>query len=86
LISFNPKPEATAGREMDHTDLAPAIASGFGLNMGVMSSAILIIGNDLLAGNVPSRFAESCCCPTEPMANAIDSCYNLKREKLTADG
>jgi len=30
--SFSPKPEAMAGSGMDHPHVAPAIASGFGLN------------------------------------------------------
>jgi len=29
---FNPKPEATAGIELDRPHVAPTIASGFGLN------------------------------------------------------
>jgi hypothetical protein len=32
MISFNPKPEATARNGVDHPHIAPAIASGFGLN------------------------------------------------------
>jgi len=32
LNSFNPKPEAMAGSGMDRPHVAPAIASGFGLN------------------------------------------------------
>ena len=35
--SFNPKPEAMAGSEMDRPQAAPAIASGFGLNEDAIS-------------------------------------------------
>jgi len=38
MSSFNPKPEAMAGSEIDRPHVAPAIAAGFGLNeVGILS-------------------------------------------------
>jgi len=43
VISFNPKPEAMVGSGMDRPQVAPTIASGFGLNDFAQIARILIV-------------------------------------------